>query len=216
MKVTEFQLDKLARARELQDEAAKLHIPMPVLSWQFEVKDKNGNITHKGTGKANSYTRNTLNNIAWFAGFASIQSNVSTLSDGLMGMKCTDGVVRGYGIASNNGATQIGRLSSVDLRLYLGTGTTETLDDYTIPAYTCITTNGTSFNAATRKLITFFTGAWTNTTGATIDISEAAGVVQVNNSYYALMIHDVISATPVPDGETMIWTYVTEIAYPNP
>lgn len=32
----------------------------------------------------------------------------------------------------------------------------------------------------------------------------------------ALWVHDVFTTRTVAPGETLVWTYVTEVAYPNP
>ena len=222
MKTREFQLDKLARAREIQDEAAGLHIPMPVLSWQYEVKDKDGETIEKGTGKANSYTRNALNNLAWFVGFAPVDiMGNNNFVDGYISQKDTSGNIKGYvsnGTSNVNVAIKtIGRYPVNDLVVRIGTGTTETLDDYAQPDYACATSVGASFNSTTRKLITVFSGSWQNSTGASVDITEAGGTcLPYYSGEQVLMLHDVFAPVTVPNGGGMIWTYVTEVSYPNP
>lgn len=211
MKTREFQLDKLDRARALQKEAAALHIPMPVLSWEFEVKDKNLAIIERGVGKANSYTRNGLNMMSWFAGMASQSLNTESFGDGFLSVKATDGTI--YTFNTNN---NIGRYPAANVSLYLGTGTAETLEDYALPSYACATSVGSTFNSTSRKLITVISGAYQNTSGSTINITEAGLRQTIHTSIYGLLFHDIFDAVAVPDGGTIVWTYVTEVAYPNP
>lgn len=216
MKIREFELDKLARARELQDEAAALHIPMPILSWEYKITDKNGNISERGTGKANSYTRNALNLLAWNVGFASYSAfDVTGFGDGNLSYKLKTGSFSKsysgrYLIADNN--------ASYGPRLMLGTGTAETLNDYADLAHVVLPSISSSFNTTTRKLINIISASYYNATGSTEYITESglrfhfSGAT--NNAILA--VHDVFPAITVPAGATLSWTYVTEIAYPNP
>lgn len=210
MKMREFQLDKLDRARALQKEAAALHIPMPVLSWEFEVKDKNLATIEKGVGKANSYTRNGLNMMSWFAGMTAQSLNTASFGDGFLSVKDTAGTIHSFNTSNN-----IGRYPSTDVSLYLGTGTAETLDDYALPSYACATSIGSTFNSASRKLITIISGAYQNTIGSAINITEAGLRQMIQSNVYGLLFHDIFDAIAVPDGGTIVWTYVTEVAYPN-
>jgi len=93
MRIREHQLDELARARALQDEAAKLHIPVPVLSYQYEIADADGSIEEKGVGKSNSYTRNALNMLAWNVGFCDHSINTGAFTDGSISIKNEEGRV---------------------------------------------------------------------------------------------------------------------------
>ena len=84
MIIREFQLDKLEEARRLQQECLKLNLPSPpVLSWQYEI-EANDNIVEKGIGKANSYTRNALNSLAWNVGLVSNDVRLSLFTDGIL------------------------------------------------------------------------------------------------------------------------------------
>lgn len=211
MKIREFQLEELSRSRSLQYEAAKLHCPMPVLSWQFEVKDRHNNVIEKGIGKANSFTRNALNMLTWFLGAASKVNNAGIFGDGILGIKSTDGVVVDFNSSYNQG-----RYPTSDVVVYVGTGTSESLDDYNLPDYGCTTSIGSSFNTTSRKLITVISGVWKNTTSASIDITDAGIRQAIASSGFCLTVHDVFSAITVPNNATIIWTYVSEVVYPNP
>lgn len=217
MKTREFQLDKLARAREIQDEAAALHIPVPVLSWQFEVRDKAGNLTEKGIGKSNSYTRNALNWILRTAGLCDIGIfyNVTIFGDGTATFKDSAGTITGsYG-------DYVRYSSNANPTVIIGTSTaSESLDSYALPTgseFTASNTStSTSFNTTTRKAITTLSNTFYNGTGSSVDITESGVYVKQYSATYILYIRDVFDAIAVPDGSTIIWTYVTEIAYPNP
>lgn len=215
MKKREFEIDKLARARELQDEMAALHIPTPVMSWEFEVRDKYGNITEKGVGKSNSFTRNALNTLAYYVGLcATILNTKGSFGDGFLGHKNTAGTNLMFG--SSTSSSSLGRFPGYNPALYVGTGTTETLDDYALPGYDCVTSIGTSFNATTRKLINVISGAYLNSTGSTLNITEAGVRTLVASGNYILSIHDIFDAVVLAPGNTIAWTYAIEIAYPNP
>lgn len=208
-----YQMDELARARALQDEAAKLHIPVPVLSYQYEIKDINGNIEEKGIAKSNSYTRNALNAITWFAGLCSkgITSN-AMFADSFVSVKNMTGNV--------SSAYYFRRETSVNPVVVLGIGTNaESLDDYLIPS-SDLTDGARSvssvFNPTKRKMITTISRSFINNTGSSIGITESGVTLNLPSLGNALFIRDVFTAIPVGPGQTITWTYVTEVAYPNP
>jgi hypothetical protein len=212
MKVREYQLDKLAEARRLQEEMGKLHVVAPVLSWQYEIKDADGNIAERGVGKSNSYTRNALNTIALFAGAcsSSIISN-SVFNDGYISVKDRNGNIAH--------PTNIIRSDNVPF-VELGTGTSaESLNDYSVTSSGLtagVNSANSIFNSTTRKLITTIACTFYNNTMATIDVTES-GVTLVNDgvsSVVMMLIRDVFTAIPVAAGETITWTYVTEVLYP--
>ena len=214
MKIIEYQLAELERARALQDEMAKLHIPSPVLSWQYEIKSKDGSIEEKGIGKSNSFTRNALNMMAYQVACCDYGIYSSTSSgDGICSLVCSGGtktpIAYAYRFTNKNGVVLLGTSSSA-----------EGLDNITVPSsgLTLATTSiSTSFNATTRKLITTLSRAGANNTGSTINIVEAGVAISENysNAQNLLMIRDVFDAIAVTAGHTLTWTYVTEVSYPN-
>ncbi len=209
MKTKEYQLDKLARAHELQDELAALHIPVPVMSWKYVISDKNGDVLEKGVGKANSFTRNALNMLAYTLGNADFALiNTSAFGDGILSVKSVTGL-----IASPNNTN---RYSAANSTVYLGSGTTEALNDYSLPSYACNTSTGSSFNSTTRKLVTTISGTYYNSTESAISITESAIKTPYGSSVSYLSVHDVFDAISVPSGATISWAYVIEVAYPNP
>lgn len=208
-----YQMDELARARALQDEAAKLHIPVPVLSYQYEIKDINGNIEEKGIAKSNSYTRNALNSITWFAGLCSKSSGSGSFADSFISVRRDDS-------DSTWGPQYFRRETSVDPVVVLGIGTNaESLDDY---KYTSsdLTKGARSvssvFNPTKRKMITTISRSFINNTGSSIGITESGVTLFLMSLGNVLFIRDVFTAIPVGPGQTITWTYVTEVAYPNP
>ncbi|NLD49799.1 MAG: hypothetical protein GX660_21840, partial [Clostridiaceae bacterium] len=73
------------------------------------------------------------------------------------------------------------------------------------------------FNTTTRKLITTLTGTFKNNTAATINITESGIIIKhYTGSYKALHVRDVFAPIPVEPGKLITWTYVTEVAYPEP
>lgn len=226
MRVKEYQLDELARARALQDEAAKLHIPVPVLSYQYEIADADGNIEEKGIGKSNSYTRNALNSIAYFAGMSDTAIDTGAFADGTTMCRyvdmyySSDSIIPAFSAVKRSG-------NSVNFGVVLGVSDApESLDSYLIPTSGLSTTTSTRssvFNPTTRKLITLHTTLFKNNTEETISITESGMAVHVlatttpfNRSYFMLYVRDVFAPIPVEPGKSITWTYVTEVAYPEP
>lgn len=225
MRIREHQLDELARARALQDEAAKLHIPVPVLSYRYEITDTDGIIEEKGIGKSNSYTRNALNSIAYFAGMSDTAiDDTGYFTDGTTSCRYKHGDSDVITSAYN----AVKRISnSTNFAVKLGTSDApESLDSYLIPTsgLTNISnTRSSVFNTATRKLITTHSASYKNNTEETINITESGMSVYVHSvstpfphSYHMLYVRDVFTAIPVEVGKTITWTYVTEVAYPEP
>lgn len=213
MRIREHQLDELARARALQDEAAKLHIPVPVLSYRYEITDTDGIIEEKGIGKSNSYTRNALNMLAWNGGFCDHSINTGHFADGSISIKQSDGDTSAANVPQRRG--------TYAPELALGTSAAaESLDSYALPssALTGIASQISSvFNSTTRKLITTISRTFKNNTESTINIVESGMFTQfVYSNIYALVIRDVFTAIPVEPGKTITWTYVTEVSYPEP
>lgn len=215
-----YQMDELQRARELQDEAAKLHIPVPVLLWQYEIKNAEGNIEEKGIGKSNSYTRNALNSIAYSAGLSDAGIGSTTaFQDGYVNAKDTVGTILAPSTSFRRDLTTTNPI------VELGTSAApENLDNYAVTASSLtagINITSSVFNSITRKLITTISCTFKNNTASTINITESGVKIAYTNDaygvrYYILYIHDIFTAVPVKPGQTITWTYVTEVAYPNP
>lgn len=55
-----------------------------------------------------------------------------------------------------------------------------------------------------------------NNTAALIDIVESGVIIAGYSNYKKLAIRDVFAARTIAPGQTLTWTYVTEVAYPNP
>lgn len=217
MRIREFQLEELKRARELQDELCKLHTPCPVLSWSYEIKSANGDIIEKGIGKANSFTRNALNVMAWHVGMADLNAASDSFGDGMLSVKRLDGTIAKM---SANATYALARTTSVPT-VQLGTGTgAEAADNYSMTALTVgstATSSVTAFNSTTRKLITVLTRSYINDSASSIDITEAGVTIPLRTStsaYDYLMIRDKFTAIALAVGESIFWTYSIEVTYP--
>lgn len=226
MIIREYQKEELARARKLQQELGTLHVPCPILSWEYELRDVNGNIKEKGTGKANSYTRNGLNVMAWMCGSAaSANQSAAAVGNGLVSLKMEDGTIwnstapgQTYPLISSL------RRSNTDNGLILGTSNAEeSLDDYLIvDAQGTFTSSVTlsSFDSITNKLVTVLSRVYVNSTTETVNICEAG----VRQNYSAnrdtvfkwfLIVRDMFTPIPVGVGESLQWNYVFEVVYPQ-
>lgn len=215
MKIVEYQLEELREAKRLQRDLAKLHVPVPLVYWKYEITDEHGAIVEKGIGKANSYTRNGLNAIAYHAGLCDYNIAATTVfGDGCASLKGISGTVV---TGNTRGAFRDAAQNPI---VYLGESTAaESLDSYATPSTTLTGANGTIasvFNGTTRTLVTVIGKAYTNGTAAPINITEAGVIVYGYGPGYYLVMRDVFEAKTIDVGKSINWTYVTEVEYPNP
>jgi hypothetical protein len=183
--------------------------------WNYEIKNSN-EILEKGIGKSNSYTRNALNMLAWQVGCcAQALNDTTSFADGYINIKTTTGSLQTGGTIGRNST------ASNDPIVYVGSGTgVESLDSYTLPTLTL--TGGSNivasvFDTTTRILTTTMSRPFFNGTGADINITEAALSILISTgTTTVLMVRDVFAPIVVANGLTMVWTYTTEVAFPNP
>lgn len=223
----EYGMEELARARALQQEAIKLHLPCPpVVHWSAEIIDENGIVEERRKGKCNSYTRNGLNLIAT-AGMCLPTNIVSTsvFGDGKISYKDANGNMPNggsyywLGYANKDSNSQPG--------IIYGNGTAaESLDRYVLSSKitggTQTTMLGAYFDADNRKLISVLSGTLENTTSADLSVTETGIVVtlqnyNVQNANGILTVRDLLAeAITVPAGKTLNFNYTFELAYPEP
>jgi len=188
----------------------------PVLHWRYEIKEPNGNVVEIGHGKANSYTRNTLNILGSNLGLPEDSIfDSSHFSDGYISIKNTSGTV----VTSST----IMSTHREYVALYVGTGTaTESLDSYSFvsPVSMGSTIKVSTWDSVSRKLITSINNTYQNSSGSAVDIKESGITDRCYSgpSTYStyLLIYDTFDAISVANGQTLSWTYSTEVAYPNP
>lgn len=219
----EYGIEDLARARELQQEAIKLHLPCPpVVHWNATIVDENGIVEERRKGKCNSYTRNGLNLIATAGMCLPTYVRSNTIGDGLINIKTIDGIIY-------SGYWPVYYSSSSDLpKIIYGNGTdAESLDSYQlsseITSGTQNTTQGAYFDADTRKLINVLSGTLQNTTTADLSVTETGVACIVGRSgtaastFSVLVVRDLLAeAITVPAGKTLNFNYTFEMAYPEP
>ena len=217
MIIKKYGMQDLKKAHKLQKDMCDLHIPTPVMSWNYEIKEKD-KIIEKGIGKSNSYTRNALNMLSWTLGLcsASLYNTGALFEDGIFSIKST--AVAGV---TNNGTRNLSA-SVYNPVVAIGTdATAENLDSYVIPSASGMTAGSnyvqSVFDVGTRILTTFISRSFTNQTVDAINIVEAGvWVYAINNTIYILMVRDNFTPITVASGQTIVWTYKTEVAYPNP
>ena len=197
-------------------EAAALHIPVPVLSWRYEIKNKDGTTEEVGIGKSNSYTRNALNWILRTAGLCDVAwVTTSAFGDGFNSFKATDGTL--YGISSLPQDTAQAQTRGLPWEHQQVLSLSMTTLYQRKSGLTAGTTSVSStFNATTRKAITTMTNSFYNGTGSAVNITESGVDVRHASSSYTLMIHDIFDAISIDAGKTITWTYLTEVSFPNP
>lgn len=208
-------MEELERARQLQEEAAKLHLPSPpVASFKISRKERNGEEKELILAKSNSYLRNAYNGLTQDFTFA--PNNVTSTTyfgDGWISFKSQTGSIR-----SSFPATHTSSQVSIDLRL--GTnGTPDTLDDTRIEEISTSLWRGTlnrfsTFDPSTRRFITFITRYMENISGNMIEFREA-GIYIISSSDWYLMIRDTFPAVTFAPGNAITFTYQLEVYYPS-
>jgi hypothetical protein len=163
-----FGADEILEARKVQQMAKRLHLPpVPVVTWEAEIFDRDGKLSKKLIGKSHSYTRNGMNLIAIHGGYLSPVSGISSGSfgDGLISLKNPAGTIL-TGTGTNSfyfavNSTGVGAIyDDTYSSLIVGYGNTaESMDDYTL-----VSEFGTG--SAINQLVKGFTGkacAWATT-----------------------------------------------------
>lgn len=202
-------MHELERARRLQEEAAKLHLPCPpVASFKIFRKANDGKIEDVIHAKSNSYVRNAYNFLTSVMTFAAASAmDTSYFGDGTLSLRTTTGNIV-------NRPTISGGALSIDL--ILGTnGTPDTLDDSMltpIPAddWTGSMDRVSAFDSSSRRFITLITRNMYNTSGTTYEIKESGIVYNVN----LLMIRDTFPPVTFAPGDYIRFTYQLEVYYP--
>lgn len=217
MEIKKYGMEELNRAREVQQECLDLHLPPPpVVWWEAKIIDVNGEVIEHIQAKANSYVRNAINILAVHVGMCSKSIlATSNFGDGIVNVKLPNGSI--YALQA-----VICRRIDQDATVLIGmSNSAESLDSYVLPA-TTETWNATSstavsiFNTTSKKLITTLSRAFTNVSGSSKSIVES-GIQMINNDGgQVLMVRDVFPSIAVANGQTITWTYTTEVAYPNP
>jgi hypothetical protein len=130
MIIKEYGMEDLEKARKLQKDLLDLHIPTPVLSWGYEIKNTNETL-EKGIGKSNSYTRNALNILAWNVGMCEFSlKDTSSFADGYVNIKYSTGTLTDQYSRYTSNATS--------LNVLVGSNTAaESLESYALPTTTC-------------------------------------------------------------------------------
>lgn len=146
-------MQELERARRLQEEAAKLHLPSPpVVSYKIS-REENGKIKDIIHAKSNSYLRNAYNALAHIFTFAwGGLADSARFGDGILSYMSSTG------IRSNTPPIRYSS-NEVVMQLAIGTnGTPDTLDDTYLDEITGVQaspTNRTSaFDSSSRRFIT--------------------------------------------------------------
>src|SRR5690554_5001497 len=151
-------MEELERARQLQEEAAKLHLPSPpVASFKISRREQNGEEKELIHAKSNSYLRNAYNMLTHLLTFASNEVITSSyFGDGMISYNNISGVFSALPPLRYS-ANEV----TIDLRL--GTnGTPDTLDDITlneIPSSDWVGSINrySTFDESSRRFITIIT-----------------------------------------------------------
>ncbi len=220
MEIKRYGWDELERARQIQKEAVKLHLPCPPVAWwDAKITDAYGKLKEHIQGKCNSYVRNGLNLIAPHGMFLNAEvRSTSVFADGTISFKNTSGTF--------NGTNQYWYGLYLPVNLYLGTSDTAvTLDDINLGAtVTTGWTIGSTYQItsfASSKLLNKLTRAYTNATGGSVSLKESGIIVAIapvlsssNTLNPVLVIRDVFAAPiAVANTEKITFEYNFELLY---
>jgi hypothetical protein len=219
MKIKRYRWDELEKARELQKEAVRLHLPCPPVAWwDAKIFDEKGKLEEHIQCKCNSYTRNGLNLIAPHALYLNVNIRSSTIfGDGVISFKNTSGslntsVTGSYGYSTSQ-------------TVLLGTGTEEeSIDNYAWANNLTVspTIISTSFDGVLRKQLNTLGTTYANSSGSSVSVTEAgvtltAGAVGSTSGALAnvLVVRDLFDVPiSVLNGKTLAFNYNFELAYP--
>lgn len=208
-------MEELERARRLQEESAKLHLPSPpVTSFKISRKENNGKIKDLIYAKSNSYVRNAYNLLTQDLTFSSDEvSSATYFGDGTISYQSTAGIIR----RTPNRRYSNGEL---DIDLRLGTnGTPDTLDDTTLDEVPTTDWSGSMdrysmFDPSSRRFITLITRNMANSSDTTThEIKESGIYINPSGAYY-LAIRDTFPPVIFAPGDSITFTYQLEVYYP--
>lgn len=209
-------MEELERARQLQEEAAKLHLPSPpVASFKISRKEQNGEEKDVIIAKSNSYLRNAYNSLVHDFTFASNMAiDVGYFGDGALSYQDSSG---------NRSATPprvYGTNYQLSIELRLGTnGTPDTLDDTTLDEVPTADWRGSqdrfsTFDTSSRRFITLIRRNMYNVSDTTYEIKESGIYVIVSGRWY-LMVRDTFPVVTFAPGDNITFTYQLEVYYPS-
>ncbi len=220
MGIKRYGWDDLRKARRLQAEALKLHLPCPPVAWwDAKVSDADGKLKEHIQGKCNSYVRNGLNLIASHSMFMNGEGrSTSVFADGSISYKNTSGTF------NSTSAYWYGYSSTP--YMHLGTDDTAvTLNDINLGAQVgagwTLGSVAQIISFADSKLLHNMTRAFTNATGSSVSLKESGLIVAIqcvgSTSYQlnpVLVIRDVFAAPiVVANTERIIFEYNFELLY---
>lgn len=202
-------MEELEKARKLQEEAARLHLPSPpVASFKISRKANNGKIEDIIHAKSNSYVRNAYNWLTSLMAFApSSAMDTSYFGDGTTSFRALSGAIANRPSASG---------TEVAINLELGTnGTPDTLDDWALTRIPNSDWTGSmnkiaAFDVSSRRFITLITRNMYNTSDVTYEIKES-GLIMTSNY---LMVRDTFPPVTFAPGDNITFTYQLEVYYP--
>lgn len=208
-------MEELERARQLQEEAAKLHLPSPpVASFKISRRERNGEERELIHAKSNSYLRNAYNALTQDFTFAS-SAVISTSYFG-------DGVLSYESDIGSRIQVPPRDYPNLELQisLRLGTnGTPDTLDDTTLEEIPTSSWTGTlsrysTFDESSRRFITLITLKMTNTTSSLTYELRESGIYAIASGRF-LLIRDTFPAVTFAPGDNITFTYQLEVYYPS-
>lgn len=229
MIIKKYQMEELDKAREIQKEAVKLHLPAPpVLSYTIDVVE-NDKVKERIESKANSYTRNALNLLAHNLGFA-YGGGVNGFTEGYISWKQVGGNISEMFKAGGMWST-VSASTGANLQIYIGSSDApESLDAYNID--NIVNTGSTNverfsyYDETTKKQMTYLSVIKLNTGAGSVDVKELGIVGYVGSPYatsgtgggvgYFLLVRDVLpSPVTLANGASMRITYKTEVLFPE-
>jgi len=223
--------------RELRRLGQELHVPIPEVFWEFEVRDGDGNVIQTLKQRSHSWVRNAYNMM--FCQLAGKNGNNSTFGPGYLNVKDTGGTVRYTSAPVGQSAADIdgtsygyrGPAGNDTWGIQVGSGTNpESFEDYMLQtkiangvgagqlSYIEQDPHVISYNPGTRVLTNTMVRYFNNNSGGDVNVNEVALVLnqpqggQVYGKW--MQSRDRLAATvTVPNTGQLKVTYTVQLAY---
>ncbi len=226
---------KYERLREL---AQELHLPIPEVFIELEVRDKAGNVIQRHHQRSHSWVRNAYN--IMMCQLASLDGDDSTFEAGKLSIKTIAGVIRysdkppGMSVASTCEGTFRGFRAGAgvdDFGILVGSGTNaESFEDFALQTPIVEGTAAGELNHAAAEAMNESYGAlvfsnelvrfFNNNSGGNVSINEVAlagGITAggVAGQYVVYSRDKLASTVTVPDTGQLKVTYTVQLTYPS-
>ncbi len=230
-----------AQYEELRKLGQRLHVPIPEVFWELEVREKSGRVIQRHRQRSHSWTRNAYN--AMFCQLAGKDASDTTFGAGKISGKDTGGTVRTLsralgtdyngscdGLTPGTGHGYRGSAASDATGIVVGSGTApESFEDYALQtlipngtgagqlSYVASEPHAISYDAMARVLRNSLARFFNNNSGGAVNVNEV-GIIfytQYNGYRYMYSRDKLASTVTVPNTGQLKVTYTIQLTYPS-